>query len=417
MRSERLPNTVDRGHLIRLDPTVAKAKVLARACGVSRFTYNWALAEWEKQYKAGGKPTAAKLRKQFNAIKGEQFPWIYDSPRDANSQPFADLGQAFSNFFASCTGKRKGHKVKHPKFRKRGVDDSFYVANYLFKVRQRGKRGVVRLPVIGDVRMMEPLRWQGKILNARVFRKANQWFIAITVETAVKKPHVHDGAIVGVDLGLKPAVIPSHGDSIEAPKPIKSAVKVLKRAQRQLSRRKKGSKNRNKSRIKLAKIHQRIANIRKDFWHKVSTDLVRENQTVVIEDLRQGFMLRNRSLARTASDVGLGMLREMIKYKSLVYGTEVIVADRFYPSTQRCPCCGNIKTGDNKLKLGDNIYKCNKCTYTGDRNLTAALNLEQYPRLEGNWSHKTQTSMENSASTCESQDLQASRIVEVETRL
>lgn len=372
---------------------------MARACGVNRFTYNWGLAEWERQYAAGEKPTAQKLRKQFNAIKAVQFPWILESHRDANSQAFADLGRAYSNFFASCKGARKGHKLGQPTFHKKGIKDSFYVANDKLKLKQRGKRGVVRLPVIGDVRMMEPLRWQGKILSARVFRKADQWFIAINVETRVMKPHVHEHPIVGVDLGLKTAIVSSHGDPVDAPKPLKAALRSLKRANRELHRRKKGSKNRNRSRIKAARKHQRIANVRKDWWHKRTTDLCRENQTVVIEDFRVVFMLKNSRLALAASDVGLGMFRPLMLYKAPMYGTQIIIADRHYPSTQRCACCGNIKMGENKIGLGVSEYVCEKCGYREDRDRNAALNLEQYPGLQGNWSRETRTSTDDHAST------------------
>jgi len=400
VRTLSSPNTADRGHIIRLDLTYKQTNACARACGVSRFTHNWGLAEWDRQYAAGGKPTANKLKKQFNAIKDDQFPWIGESPRDANSQPFADLGRAFSNFFASIAGTRKGRKVGRPTFRKRGINDSFYVSNDKFKVRQRGKRGVIRLPVIGDVRMMEPLRWQGKILSARVFRKADQWFIAINVETRIAKPHVHAHAIVGVDLGLKTALVPSsHSEPIDAPKPLKKALRKLARANRELHRRKKGSRNRNKSRINVAKVHQRTANVRQDWWHKRTTDLCRENQTVVIEDLAIAFMLKNRRLSRAASDVGLGMFRPMLLYKKAVYGNEVIVADRHYPSTQRCARCGHTKTGEEKIGLGVSEYVCAKCGYREDRDRNAALNLEQYPGLQGNWSRETRTSTDDHAST------------------
>jgi putative transposase len=440
VRKPAAPNTADRGHVIRLDPTFAQANALARVCGVSRFVYNWGLSEWDRQYKAGEKPTAQKLKKQFNAIKREQWPWISESPRDANSQPFADLGRAYSTFYASCKGTRRGRKIGRPTYRKRGVHDSFraypvvapvrtlpivdpeefqmvhqrtgscsgcypdkhdsfYVANDKFKVWQRGKRGVVRLPVIGDVRMREPLRWQGKILSARVFRRADQWFIAINVETRVAKPHVHTRAIVGVDLGLRTAMVPSHGDSIDGPKPLRTDLQRLARANRELHRRKKGGTNRNKSRIRVARIHQRIANIRKDWWHKVTTDLCRDNQTIVIEDLQIDFMRKNRRLSRAVLDVAPGMFRPTLLYKAAVYGSQIILADRRYPSTQRCSGCGNIKRGNDKLGLGVSAYLCMKCGYQEDRDRNVALNLEQYPRLEGNWSRETRTSMDDRAST------------------
>jgi putative transposase len=408
-----------RGHVIRLDPTVKQANALARAAGVSRFTYNWALAEWHRQYRTGEKPSAFKLKKQFNAIKGAEYPWVYESPRDANSQAFADLNRAFSNFFASCSGKRKGKRIKYPKFKKRGMHDSFYVANDQFSLRRRGKRGVVRLPVIGDVKTFEHLRFQGKILAGRVFREAAQWFIAVGVRMQVaveEKQHVHRHAIVGVDLGLKTAVVTSHGEFVDAPKPLKRHLKQLRRAARVLSRRTKGGKNRAKARDRLACLHQRIANIRKDFWHKLTTDLCRENQTVVIEDLSMSFMLRNRKLARAAADVGLGMFRPMMLYKAKALGGTVLVADRLYPSTQRCSRCGNIKTGGEKLALGDRTYRCKVCAAVEDRDHNASLNLEQYPGLLGNWDRKVQTPMDDHASIRSARASRASEIDEVGTK-
>lgn len=415
MTTSETPRTTHRGHVIRLDPTCRQARAMSRACGVSRFTYNWALAEWDRQYKAGEKPGAQALKKQFNAIKREQFPWVMESPRDANSQPFADLGKAFSNFFASCSGKRKGRKVGYPSFRCRGVDDSFYVSNDRLSVRQRGRRGTVRLPVIGDVRMTEALRWSGRILSGRVYRQADQWFIAISSETQHEHHHVHDREIVGVDLGLKTAAVPSRGVAVDAPKPLRAALRRLGRANKKLHRRKKGSSNRNKARIEVARIHQRVANVRKDFWHKITTRLCRENQTVVIEDLSIGFMLKNRRLARAASDVGLGAFRPMMLYKSSVYGTEVVVVDRFFPSTQRCSACGEMKSGDDKIALGVSTYECNACGMIADRDQNAASNLEKYPRLAGNWGRPTPTPMDDCASARRAKVRRASVVAEVGT--
>jgi putative transposase len=383
---------------------------------VSRFVYNWGLAEWDRQYRAGENPTGLALKKQFNGIKHSQFPWIMESPRDANSQPFADLGRAFSNYRASCRGVRKGQRIGHPTFRKRGVHDAFYVANDKLKVKQRGKRGVVRLPVIGDVRMREPLRWQGKILSARVSCRAAQWFISINVETRLVRPHIHEHSIVGVDLGLKTAVFPSHGDPVDGPKPLRTDLQHLARANRELHRRKKGGKNRNKSRIRVARIHQRIANVRKDWWHKVTTDLCRENQVVVIEDLTMDFMRKNRRLSRAVADVAPGMFRPMLLYKAQTYGSQIVVADRRYPSTQRCAQCGNIRTGEDRVRLGMSVYCCVLCGHREDRDRNAAINLEQYPRLEGNWSRETRTSMDDRASTNSVRMGLASVILEVETK-
>lgn len=404
-----------RGHAIRLDPTIKQANALARAAGVSRFTYNWALTEWNRQYAAGIRPSMGELRRQFNALKGEQFPWIYESPRDANSQAFVDLDAAFNNFFSSCRGGRKGRRMNPPTLHRRGVNDSFYVANDRFSLRKRGKRGVVRLPVIGDVRMQEHLRFDGKILSGRVYREADRWFISINVEFDARVQHVHECAIVGIDLGLKTAVIPSHGDSEDAPKPLQGNLRQLVRATKKLHRRVKGGRNRNKARVLLARMYQRITNIRKDFWHKLTTRLCRENQTVVIEDLELSFMLKNRSLARVAMDVGLGRFKPMLLYKAPMYGGAVVVADRFFPSTQRCSNCGFVKTGDEKIVLGVSEYTCDKCGFTEDRDRNAALNLEQYPRLAGNWGQKAQTPMDDRTSTCSVETDRACMVAEVGT--
>lgn len=406
-----------RGHVIRLDPTRKQANLLLRAAGVARFTYNWALNEWQTWYKKGQKPTALRLKKHFNGIKEEQFPWIMESPKNANDNPFRDLGTAFSNFFASCAGTRKGPRVGYPRFKKRGHHDSFYVANDRFKVGKRGKndrRGYVRLPVIGDVRMMEALRFEGRILSARVYRKADRWYIAINVELDAQTPWVHPHEVAGVDLGIKTAVVPSHGEPLEGPKPLKKALARLKRANRKLHRRVKGSKNREKARNELARLHEKVANVRKDFWNKTTTRLCRENQTVVIEDLNVVWMIRNRSLSRAASDVALGMFRPRMAYKSQQYGTQLVVADRMFPSTQRCSTCGDRRSGDDRLTLSEREYVCLACGVVEDRDLNAAKNLEQYPWLKGNWDRKIQTPMDDLTSTG-APLAPASRVVEVGT--
>ena len=407
------------GHIIRLDPTIKQANALARACGVARFTYNWALTEWQRQYKAGEKPSANALKKRFNEIKREQFPWIVESPRDANSQPFADLGRAFSNFFSSLKGSRKGRRVGYPSPKKKGVHDSFYVANDKFSLRSRGSRGMVRLPVIGDVRTMEKLRWQGKILSGRVTRRADRWYLSVVVEMADadrrETNKVERRSIIGVDLGIKTAVVLSDGNKLDAPMPLKKSLRQLRRANRKLHRRKPGGQNRYKARLVVARIYQRVASARKDFWDKVTTRLCRENQTIVVEDLSIGFMLKNRRLARAASDTALGLFRPMLNYKAKLHGTDIVVANKFFPSTQLCSRCEEEKKGDEKLRLGDSTYVCAKCGLVIDRDFNASLNLEKYPRLAGNWGRVAPTPTDDRASTQRAKAHRASVVDEVGT--
>jgi putative transposase len=313
---------------------------MARSAGCARFSYNWGLEEWRRQYKAGLKPSACKVKKAFNAIKETEFPWIYESPKDANQQAFSDLGAAFSNFFR-WRRERVGPKVGYPTKRRKFVDDAFYVSNDKFHFHADEKR--VYLPVIGSVRMRERLRFNGRVLSARVHRKAGRWYLSVQVDVLdARKPAAHIRPLVGVDLGLKTALVVSRGgpndtpDHIDAPKPLKHALSALRRANRCLHRRPKGTNNRRKAAAKLARIHARIANIRMDFMHKVTTRLCRENQAVVIEDLNVSGMMRNHRLARAIADVGFGMFRRFMTYKAPIYRCELIVADRWFASSKGC---------------------------------------------------------------------------------
>lgn len=347
-------------HKIKLDVTCKQADYCRRAAGTSRFVYNWALAEWNRQYEAGEKPTANKLKKQFNAIYEEQFPWISEVHRDCHSQPFADLQVAFTNFFSGRSSR--------PSFKKRnGSRNAFYAAND--KIRFNEKR--IRLPVIGWVRMRESLRFVGKINSARVVEECGCWFICVSVDVGELVKHRTSDGAVGIDLGIKALATLSTGESIENPKPLRKAQRRLRRAQRKLSRRVKGSANRNKQRRVVAKIHRRVRNIRHDTLHKLTTRICRENQTAVIEDLNVKGMVKTRCLAKSISDASLGLFRTMLTYKSAFYGTSIVVADRFYPSSKTCSSCKLVKS---MLSLGERIFRC-ECGLTIDRDLNAALNL------------------------------------------
>jgi len=387
------------GHVIALDPTFKQANAMARSAGCARFAYNWGLEEWRRQYKAGLKPNRGTVKKAFNAIKEAEFPWIYESPKDANQQAFTDLGAAFSSFFR-WQRERQGPKVGYPTKRRKFVDDAFYVSNDRFRFHADEKR--VYLPVIGSVRMHERLRLNGRILSARVYRKAARWYVAVQVDVLdACQPAAHVRPIVGVDIGLKTALVVSCGgpndeapEPIVGPKPLRHALGSLRRANRCLHRRTKGSNNRRKAAAKLARIHARVANVRRDFLHKVTTRLCRENQAVVIEDLHVSGMLRNHRLARAIADVGFGMFRTFMTYKAPIYRSELIVADRWFASSKRCHGCGNVK---EELSLSERTYTCEACGLVIDRDANASLNLEAYPRLAGN-GRKT-TPMDDQPST------------------
>ena len=346
-------------HRIALDPTVEQSIALSRACGVARFTWNWALDAWNNAYEAGEKPNANDLKLAWNKVKHSLFPWVSESPKDANQQPFTNLNTAFQRFFKKKAGR--------PSFKKKGVHDSFYVSNDKFRVDET----IVRLPVIGAVRMTEPLRFDGKITAGTVSCEAGRWFISIQVENDFKKERTADDT-VGIDLGLKTALVLSDGTTFEAPKPLKAGLRKLKRLSRSHSRKQKGSQNKKKSQRRLARHHARIKAIRRDWTHKVTTKICRENQTIALEDLNVKGMTANHCLARAINDVGFSEIRRQFEYKAPMYGSKVVVINRWLPTSK---CCSNCGCKKDVLALSERVYHCDHCGFEIDRDLNAAINI------------------------------------------
>jgi len=361
-----------RAHLIALDPNNSQGTYFAKACGVARFAYNWALAEWQKQFEehkkdpTKAKPTEAALRRLLNSIKREQFPWMLEVTKNAPQMAIIQLGQAFKNFFS-------GH-AKYPKFRKKGTRDRFTLTNDQLDV----EGFTIRIPNLGKVRMQEALRFAGKILSATISRIADRWFVSIVVETAdlIKKPkNSPDQSVVGVDLGLSAMATLSTGEKIVGPKPHKKLLTRLKLLSKGLSRKMKGSKNRAKAKTKLARLHARISNIRLDAVHKFTTGLVTNFTTICIEDLNVSGMVKNHRLARSISDISFYEIRRQLEYKANRYGTRLIKADRFFPSSKKCSNCEHVL---GELALSIRQWDCPVCSSTHDRDVNAAMNLATY---------------------------------------
>lgn len=356
-------------HRIALDPNNVQTTYLARAAGTARFAYNWALAEWKRQYDAWKadnclpKPSQAALRRQLNAIKREQFPWMLEVTKNAPQMAIIQLGQAFQNFF---TGR-----ARYPQFRKKGVHDRFTLTNDQFDI--DGSR--IRIPNLGWVRMRETLRFAGKIMSATVCRVADMWLVSIAVDTQDDShlPKAENQGAVGVDLGVKALATLSTGESIPGPKAYKALLDRLRRLSRGLSRNVKGSANRRKARAKLAKLHARIANIRADHLHKLTTNLTRRFHTIGIEDLNVRGMVKNRHLARSVADMGFFELRRQLEYKAARRGGQVVVADRFFASSKTCSACGHKL---DELLLSVREWTCPECGALHNRDVNAAINLK-----------------------------------------
>lgn len=356
-------------HKIALDPNNVQATYFARAAGTARFAYNWALAEWQRQYEAHKadatlpKPSQMALRRQLNGIKAEQFPWMLEVTKNAPQMAIIQLGAAFRNFFAGRT--------KYPKFRKKGLHDRFSLTNDQFGV--DGSR--IRIPHLGWVRMRETLRFTGKIMSATVSRVADRWFVSITVDTpdSLPLPTAENQGAVGVDLGVSALATLSTGETVTGPKAHKALLCRLQRLSRGLSRKVKGSENRKKAKVRLARLHARIGNIRRDAMHHLTTDLTRRFHTIGIEDLNVKGMMANRRLSRAVSDMGFFEFQRQLDYKAARRGGMIVVADRWYPSSKTCSGCGHKLA---TLPLSVREWACPVCGAAHDRDVNAAINLK-----------------------------------------
>lgn len=372
-------------HSIALDPTDAQEEYFRKASGVARFVYNWALAEWKRQYEAGEKPSAARIKAKWNAVRATEFPWSKEVTKCASGQAIMNLGTAFSNFFRDLK-KQSGKKARFPRFKKKGINDSFALWNDQFRI--DGER--IHVPKLGWVRMREPLRFDGKIMGAVVKRTAGRWFIAVQVEMPDSDTrHTSPCSFVGIDLGISTLLTLSQplGDGtakIANPKARRVYLKRQKRLQRRISRQQKLRKpgqtmsNRQARRqASLARLHYRVACIRKDATHKATTAVAERFHTIVLENLNVTGMSKNHALAGAVLDASFAEVRRQIEYKAAMRGGRVILADRFFPSSKTCSECGSIV---EKLPLSVREWTCSDCGATHERDVNAARNLESVGR-------------------------------------
>jgi len=352
-----------KAHKIRIFPTKEQEIYLTKACGTSRFAYNWALAQWKKKYEAKEKVNEGLLQKELNSIKREEFPWMLEITKCSPQRAVKDLGSAFQKFFKKQAG--------FPKFKKKGTKDSFYFCNSTGKI--IGKE--LYVPKLKQpIRCSESLRFEGKIMSYTISKDVDRWYVSVTVETNHKLERKESAGCVGIDLGIKTLATLSDGTVFVAKKFYHNAEKKLKRLSRQLSRKQKSSANRAKTKLKLARQHRKVRLARKDYLHQITTKITTKYNKVVIENLNVSGMVKNRKLAKAIQNMGFYMFRSMLEGKAKQTGCEVIVADRFFPSSKKCSNCGNIKQ-DLTLKM--RVYSCDKCGLEIDRDLNASKNLEE----------------------------------------
>lgn len=364
-----------------LDPNNVVRTLLYKHAGCARFAWNWSLRRrierFQNQEGEAKFTNAVEEHRELNRLKATDFPWMYEVSKCAPQEALRDLDKAFKAFW---TRRKEG--VGFPRFKKKHqARDSFRLTGAV-RVQDR----YVQLPRLGTIRLKERTqgRVKGQILSATVSRQADRWFVSITtIEKDVPAPKPVRGLTVGVDLGLKTFATLSCGTKIESPKALSKALSRLRRAQVAHSRKRKGSRNRQKAAQRIAKIHAKVANVRKDFLHKQTTMLAKTKQVIVIEDLCVRGMTKNHSLARLISDAGWGEFGRQLGYKTAWYGSRLVVADRWYPSSKTCSACGHVLS---KLPLSVREWVCPSCGVVHDRDHNAAVNLENlaYREFPGN---------------------------------
>lgn len=365
-------------HKIRLDPTPRQAQYFAQAAGNARFAYNWALGKVKERMDDNDRffpPTpytrytrprqrTRDIDKRFNAIKKDEFPWMQLTTKWAGQKAILDLGDALDRWRNSTLRNR------FPTFKKKKDEASFYIG----KAAVKGKR--IQIPGSRSVqgfwcKMRERVRFVGEVRNVVISRRAGNWYAAILVDTdSGHLPDADPDGEIGIDLGIRDMATLSNGEKYKVPKPLKRSIRRLQFLSKAHSRKQKGSANRRKSARRLAKLHARIANIRNDFLHKLSTALTRRFKTIRVENLRVKNMVKQRSLSRAIVDMGWGEFVRQLTYKAEMCGGSV---EKVNPrnTSKACSKCGSI----HNLGQGATAWRCSCCGVVHDRDVNAAINI------------------------------------------
>jgi IS605 OrfB family transposase len=398
--------TVTQAYRFALDPTPAQERDLLRHAGAARVAFNWALARVkavmdqraaERSYGVTADQltpamswTLPALRRQWNQAKRAVAPWWAECSKEAYNTGLDGLAHALSNWANSRKGQRAGRAVGFPRFRsKRRTAPSVRFTTGSIRVEDDRKH--VKLPRLEPIKLHESARklarrldnGTARILSATVRREAGLWFVSFTcqVERRQRQPQ-RPNSVVGVDVGVRHLAVLSTGVLVANPRHLATAARRLRRLARAMSRKigpdkrtgPRPSNRWHRARRSLSAAHRRVADLRRDGLHKLTSRLASECGTVVVENLHVAGMIRNRRLAKAISDCGFGEIRRQLAYKTSWSGGRLVVADRFYPSSKTCSGCGAVKA---KLPLSARTFACHNCGRSLDRDLNAAINLAQ----------------------------------------
>ena len=357
-------NEMHKAFKFRLLPTKEQEVLLSKHFGCSRFIYNHFLSEKQKHYLEN------KETLKFNACqnmlikqkKEEGYEWLKEVNSQCLVSALLNLETAYTNFFKK--------KSKFPKFKSKKNKNSFQIPQHI----SLKEEDVVQIPKFKEgLKFVRHRELKGEIKSATISKNpSGKYYISILC--VVEKPNKHDktGKSIGIDLGLKDFLITSEGQRYCNPKFLKKYEVKLARKQKILSRKEKGSKGKDKARLSVAKVHEKITNSRNDMQHKVSSKLVKDYDLIAIEDLNVKGMVKNHKLSKAISDVAWSSFVSKLKYKAEWYGREVIVIDRFYPSSKTCSCCDHVK---ENLSLEERNWTCSKCNTIHDRDVNASKNI------------------------------------------
>ena len=382
-------STIQRAYKMELALNNQQVTACKKHAGAARWAYNWGLQRKQASYRMMGKsPSAMDLHRELNALKKTDVPWMYEVSKCAPQEALRNLDTAFANFFRRCQFKKQG-KLKgrmgypKPKSRKHGLG-SFRLTGTIVIFPD-----AIQLPRLGRLRVKErgylPVQSaEAKILSATVSEQGGHWYVSVLVEHEYVAP-TNIGPFVGVDLGVKALATLSDGTVEPNPRVLKRQLKRLKRLQRAVSRKRKGSRNRCKAVQRLGRLHRKVAHQRANTLHQITSCLAKTKSVVVIEDLNVSGMLKNHHLAQAISEVGFYEFRRQLTYKAAWYGCRVIVANRWESTSKTCSTCGWV---DDDLRLADRTFHCAQCGQTLDRDLNAARNLAKLAKLAGSSSER-----------------------------